>query len=55
MHPRPVKQPNLTRKLPVERRMSEHLKSEEIVDTPEVRGLSDHAQAGQPRALWLPD
>jgi exonuclease III len=45
----------------VDRRTFEHLKSAEIVDTPEVRGLSDHApvvvdlvlpeQAGQPRAL----
>jgi hypothetical protein len=44
----------------VDRRTFEHLKSAEIVDTPEVRGLSDHAhvvvdlvlpeQAG-PRAL----
>jgi hypothetical protein len=43
------------------RRTFEHLNSAEIVDTPEVRGLSDHApivvdlvlpeQAGQPRAL----
>jgi hypothetical protein len=42
-----------------------HLKSAELVDTPEVRGLSAHApvvvdlvlpeQAGQPRALRLPD
>lgn len=42
----------------VDRRTFEHLKSAEIVDTPEVRGLSDHApvvvdlvlpeQAGQP-------